>query len=263
MDFCTRFGGSPSSDGAWNFELGEELNGGFGGTNGGVLAALSVYVARQTSPERHVAGADARFIRGFRPGLAVATPTVVNAGRTLTTVSVDITSADGKLCARTTVSLVSPKALADVSDEEKYFSDETMVSYAEGKPWRQPRGPQVIPLIDTFDPRQLSRGDNSSVTGSRIIWNDPLASAEAACIAADISVGPPVAMAVREKGIHLATPNPDLSLRFSGNRATTSYLTAHCNLASLTAGLAMTRLEVRSAGDLLAVGISTTTCFQS
>ena len=259
MDFATRLGGNPSSNGVWNFELTEELNGGFGGTNGGVLAALCVFVARQASPGRQVCGMDARFIRGFRPGLATVVPTILNAGRTLTTISVDITSADGKLATRTTVSLAAPEALAEVSIAPKDYPTEGLIPYAEGNLWRQPEGPQVIPLIDTFEPRRMARGENSATTGTRIIWDDPLASAEAVCVAADISTGPPVAMAVRGKP--LATPNPDLSLRFSGRAVTTNYLAAHCELASLVNGQAMTSLEVRSAGDLLAVGISTTTCF--
>ena len=46
MKFVERLQGAPESDGVWRFDLAEELNGGFGGTNGGVLAAISLHAAR-------------------------------------------------------------------------------------------------------------------------------------------------------------------------------------------------------------------------
>jgi acyl-coenzyme A thioesterase PaaI-like protein len=262
MNFVERLGGEKLSENLWRFDLAEELNGGFGGTNGGVLAALCVFAARDAAPGKRAAGVDARFIRSFRPGPAHITATVLNAGRTLTTVSIDIHDGRDKLATRGTVSLVTPAALSAIDGpaSEDPANAETMgelSSYADGKAWREPKG-QAIPLIDTFAPRQLGRGPQGTATATRVIWDDPGASAEAACIAADISVGPPVARALAGKP--LAIPNPDISLRFSGATCTTDHLISTCCLESLLAGQAMTSIRVHAGPELLAVGVSTTTC---
>jgi len=261
MDFCERLRGSQQQNGEWQFDLAEELNGGFGGTNGGTLAAVCVFVARSTAVPRIPISIDARFIRGFRPGLAQVIPTVLNAGRTLTTVSVDIVTTQGKLATRGTVSLVAPEALADVDKTPTRMVPEGLTSFAESRVWRQPKGFGGIPLIDTFSPRLMGVNDEGIATGSKIIWDDPDATAEAACIAADISVGPPVAGAL--KGLPLAMPNPDISLRFTGAVASTDHLISCARLEGVNAGLATTSLAVWSDAELIGVGISTTTCLQS
>ena len=261
MNFSERLRGAQQPDGEWQFDLAEELNGGFGGTNGGTLAAVCVFVARSTAAPRIPISIDARFIRGFRPGLARVVSTVLNAGRTLTTVSVDIVTAQGKLATRGTVSLVAPEALADVDQAPSRIAPEGLTSFAQSRVWRQPKGFAGIPLIDTFSPRLMGASDAAITTGTKIIWDDPDATAEAACIAADISVGPPVAGAL--KGLPLAMPNPDISLRFTGAIANTDHLVSCARLEGVNAGLAMTSLAVWSDAVLIGVGISTTTCLRS
>ena len=59
MDFAAAFGGAPDGDDAWAFELPERFNGAFGGTNGGVLTALSVFVARRATGRRVTGGTSA------------------------------------------------------------------------------------------------------------------------------------------------------------------------------------------------------------
>ncbi|MBT4487949.1 MAG: hypothetical protein HOK30_20885 [Rhodospirillaceae bacterium] len=262
MKFSERLAGTPSGNGAWHFQLAEELNGGFGGTNGGCLAAICVFAARGVAPDRNPIGLDSRFIRSFRPGAARVVPTVLNAGRTLTTVSVDIFTEEDKLATRSTISLVAPEALAVLSQVQDQVQAEegALMAYGDGKLWRHPGKNFRIPLIDTFEPRYLGKRDGAIATGVKVIWDDPDASAEAACIAADISVGPPVMGQLGRQRI--AIPNPDLSLRFSGGVAGGDHMVSLCRLESLTAGLATTSLEVRADGALLAVGISTTTCLK-
>lgn len=260
MNFRERLRGSPRQNGEWQFDLDEEFNGGFGGTNGGTLAAVCVFVARDIAPQRMPIGIDARFIRGFRPGPARVVPTVLNAGRTLTTVSVDIVTAQGKLATRGTVSLVEPEALAEVDKASTRVAPEGLTTFAESRVWRQPKDFAGIPLIDTFSPRMMGAGDAGIATGCKVIWDDHSATAEAACIAADISVGPPVAGAL--KGMPLAMPNPDISLRFTGAVARGDHLISCCRLEGVNAGLATTSLAVWSDEALVAVGISTTTCLQ-
>ncbi len=47
MNFEQRLGAEQTRDNQWLYRLGVELNGGFGGTNGGVLAAVCVNAARR------------------------------------------------------------------------------------------------------------------------------------------------------------------------------------------------------------------------
>ena len=260
MKFEERFRGTPQAGGGWEFDLGEDLNGGFGGTNGGVLAAICVFAARSEAQGRKPAGIDARFIRSFPPGLARVVSSVLNTGRTLTTVSVDVFTPAGKLATHGTVSLVAPEALAEIDQSGRRTAPQNLAPYEEAREWRQPPGNMNIPLIDTFSPRAMG-GDDGIATGTRIVWEDPTTSAEAACIGADISVGPPVASAL--KGRPLAMPNPDISLRFTGNLAAGNHLISNCRLEGITGGLATTSLEVWSDSALIAAGVSTTTCLKS
>lgn len=263
MNFQERINGRPINDGAlkgeWQYLLDEELNGGFGGTNGGVLAAICVNVARAVSPARRPIGLDARFIRGFRPGVAQVIPTILNEGRTLTTVSVDILNKEGKLTTRGTVSLVNPGALGEVDTDDIAPAEGDLKAFEEGRIWREPPR-QPIPLIRTFSPRFLGKNSRGTATAVDIIWKDAGTLEEASCIAADISVGPPVAAALG--GMPLAIPNPDISLRFTGASGNPSYLVSTCRLESFNSGLATTRLEVRDGATLVAVGVSTTTCLK-
>ncbi len=263
MNFQERLNGQSIANGEtgeWQYQLVEALNGGFGGTNGGVLAAICVNVSRGVSPGRQPTGIDARFIRGFRPGVARVIPTILNEGRVLTTVSVDIINDQGKLATRGTVTLVKFDALGDVVADDVEKAEGELKAYEEGRIWREPPK-QAIPLIKTFSPRFLGRNARGTATAVDTIWNETNTVEEASCIAADISVGPPVAAALGGKP--LAIPNPDLSLRFTGAAGTPLWLVSTCRLESFNAGLATTRLEVRDGTTLLAVGVSTTTCLKS
>jgi acyl-coenzyme A thioesterase PaaI-like protein len=261
MEFAQRIPGTQTAACEWQFDLAEELNGGFGGTNGGMLAAVCLFVARSAAPDRVPTGIDARFIRGFRPGVARVVASVLNEGRTLTTVSVDLFTSAGKLATHATVLFVAPQALADLDQAGVREKPQDLTAYADGKQWRQPRGSQTIPLIDTFSPRLMGVTENGTATGTQVIWDAAETIAEAACIAADISVGPPVARAL--KGLPLAMPNPDLTLRFVSANVDADHLLSMCRLEGVTAGLASTSLEVWCGDTLVAVGISSTTCLKS
>ena len=259
MRFEQRFNAQRVDNGQWHYQLGEELNGGFGGTNGGVLAAVCVNVARNLAPGRRPIGVDARFIRGFRPGSASVIATVLYSGRTLCTVSVDIFN-DDKLTTRGTVSLVNPEALENIDAGDVQPAAGELKNYEEGRIWREPAA-QKIPLIETFKPRQLGKSAGSTTTAVDTIWDEPGALEEASCIAADISVGPPVAAALA--GRSLAMPNPDISLRFVGAEGAPAWLVSTCHLESVNAGIAATRMQVRDGNILVAIGVSTTTCLKA
>ena len=255
-DFMDTFAGQHGSQGEWRFDLAKRFNGAFGGTNGGVLSAISVYVARNSSGRRP-ASIDSRYIRGLRPGVARIVATTLNHGRTLTIVGIDIFDADNRLCTHSVATLVEQNALAqDIALTGHVLPSEHLMAWEDGKRWREPKG-QEIPLIETFEPTALGGKDHETTTATRVVWQQRETSAEAACIAADISVGPPVARAVRGAA---STPNPDLSLRFCGTSEPDHHLIASCELQAIVGGLASTRIAVWNGSDLLAIGVSTTTC---
>ena len=262
VDFLTVFSGAPpasrtSGQYAWRFDLDKRFNGAFGGTNGGVLSAISVYAARRQSGRRPTS-IDSRYIRGFRPGTAKVVVRPVNEGRTLTVLDVDVVDAEDRVCTHSVVTLVEQDALAgDVQYNDHLVAPDDLAAWADGKPWPRPKAPMEIPLIETFEPTALGGRGQTTVTGTRVVWRETGTTAEAACIAADISVGPPVARAVRGAA---STPNPDLSLRFCGSSEPGDFLAASCTLRTIDAGLASTSIEVWNDADLLAVGVSTTTC---
>jgi hypothetical protein len=57
-----------------------------------------------------------------------------------------------------------------------------------------------------------------------------------------------------------STPNPDLSLRFCGSSDPADFLAACCTLRTIDRGLASTSIDVWNSGELIAVGVSSTTC---
>ena len=248
--------GTDQGDG-WSFTLDRRFNGAFGGTNGGVLSAISVYVARQLSGRRP-SSIDSRYVRGFRPGSARVVVRLVNQGRTLTVMDIDIVDDRDRVCTHSVVTLVEPDVLAvDVQYNDHLVAPSDLVAWEQGKRWRQPKAPMEIPLIETFEPTALGGSGHTTVTGTRVVWRESGTSAEAACIAADLSVGPPVARVVRGRA---STPNPDLSLRFCGVSEPDEFLAAACTLRNIDGGLASTNIEVWNGAKLIAVGVSTTTC---
>ncbi len=255
--FRQLFRATQTSDTEWTFDLAEEFNGAFDGTNGGVLSAICVFVARSTSGRRP-ASIDSRYIRSFRPGTARVRLETVSEGRTLWVMRVSVVDDGDRLCTQSSVTLVESGALAVGLQQTNADSQpDGLIPWDDGKPWQQPRGPMVIPLIDTFEPTALGGRDGEIITGSRVAFDDAELCAEAACIAADLSVGPPVARAVKGAA---ATPNPDLALRFCASSAPGERLVAACKLVGIDAGLAATRIGVWNATELVAIGVSTTTC---
>lgn len=257
MKLLEFLGGERSSDGSWRYRLGRELHGAFGGANGGVVAATCLATARDTAPGRVPAGLDVRFLRGLTAGTTRAVPTMLHEGRTLATISVDLFDERDRLCTRSTVSLVEPTALAAIDDPGRAGAPAGWCDHADGKPWARPGSAIEVPLIDTFDPRVVGDDERGIATSVRVLWDEPDTCAEAACIAADISVGPPVGALTSGRPIPI--PNPDLSLRFNADEALPGTLVAAARLERAQGGLALTRIEVRTASALVATGISCTT----
>lgn len=243
--------GAPEADGSWAFIIGRERHGAFGGAFGGVVSACCVAAARSLAPERVPASLDVNYVRGLPAGTARVVPTVVHGGRSLTTASVDVLDESGRLCTRATVKLVASEALEPL-DHPGAAVTPVASSYDDGTPWRNPPG-RDVPLIETFAPRAVGRDDGAGIaTALRVPWDEAGGAAEAACLAADVCVGPPVAGAFDRWVPH---PNPDLSLRFASASVGTEVV-GWGRLERVEAGLATVRVEVRSDGVLVAAGVS-------
>jgi acyl-coenzyme A thioesterase PaaI-like protein len=231
----------------WRFHVPTELHGAFGGAFGGVVAAATIVTARSVAPGRTPNALDCRFVRGLRAGDATATATVINAGRTLSTVSVDLSDEEGRLCTRATVSLVDRAALKAVERDEVSAGD--WKPHADAAKW-----PPVAPIVEAIDSRFVGEEGREFAIAVIVPWDLGDDSAEAACLAADMAVGAPAGYAgAREK---VSTPNPDLSLRFFGD-VTSSELVGVGRLERAANGVAAIGLEVWSDRQMVATGIST------
>ncbi|HEX5365518.1 MAG TPA: acyl-CoA thioesterase domain-containing protein [Acidimicrobiales bacterium] len=250
--------GEPAGDGSWCFAIGRERHGAFGGAFGGLLTACCVHLARAATGGRRAASVDARFVRGLPAGRARFVPTVVHDGRTLTTLAVDVYDEHDRVATRATVGLVAPGELPEVDHPGEAGPPPCAVPWEEGRGWGS-TGPDAraggdVPIVATFRPRAVGRGDRGFGTALPVPWeDDPAAFAEAACLAADMCVGPPVAAAF--PGRPTPAPNPDLSLRFTG-RPVGREVVGWGRLERIDHGLATTRVEVRSEDELVATGVS-------
>lgn len=246
-------GGEQGADGSWTFTIGRELHGAFGGAFGGALAACTVLAARALVGNRLPSALDVRFLRGLGAGSARLTPTVIHEGRSLSCIGVDVIDGRGKLTTRSTVSFVDPAILQPLDNEG--FAGSWKPSRDDGGvPWQQPPGVEV-PIVSSLRPRAVGLDDHGIATALAIPWDEDVvgASAEAACLAADICVGPPVAQACTSGWI--PHPNPDLSLRFLGS-VRGDEVVGIGRLERMERGLAGVRIEVRSDGQLVAIGVS-------
>ena len=235
--------------GRWCLAARRELHGAFGGTFGGALAASAVAVARSLAPGRTPSGIDCRFLRGLGAGEATISAAVVREGRTATVVAVDVADEQGRLCTSTTVSLADRGALhsLDVAGP----APTATLSQLGG--WRTPPGLE-IPIIETLSPTVGAVGEDAIATLVRVPWEDEQSGAEAACLAGDLCVGPPVAAALR--GTWVPHPNPDLSLRFTGVDPGEE-VTGVGRLAGIEGGLAAVTVNVLGGGRTAAVGVAT------
>jgi acyl-coenzyme A thioesterase PaaI-like protein len=247
------FGLRREPSGAALLELGRELHGAFGGAFGGLLAAALVLLSRDTAPHHAPSGLDCRFVRGLRAGSARVTSDVVHSGRTVTCVRLDVRDAEDRLTTTATVSLVDLAALHALDVVGAYSALETA-----GATWHAWRGPQGvdIPVVATLEPKLSVLGRHSIATSVHVPWDDDGAhTAEAACIAADFCVGPPVAAAC--EGAWLPHPNPDLSLRFVPLAQAVNDVVGIGSVLRIVDGLALVDIEVQAEGHVFAAGTAT------
>ncbi len=237
----------PAGEGAWRFDVPRELHGAFGGAFGGICAACTLVAARSAAPDRVPNALDCRFVRGLAVGTATATVTVLHSGRSLSTVAVDLTDEGGRLCTRSTISLVDPGRLVPI--ERPAREPSAWKAHSDASPW-----PAIAPIVSTIDSRLVGSDEHGVATAMKIPWDVTReSSAESASMAADMAVGPPLGTLAGEGA---STPNPDLSLRFCGD-VTEALIVGVGRLERAGGGIAAVHVEVWSAGSLVAIGIST------
>ena len=247
-------GAEPAGDGRWTFRLGRELHGAFGGAFGGAVAAAMLVAARPEAPDRLPAALDCHFLRGLSAGTATALTSVVHSGRTLASVDVRLHDDTGRLAARAALTFVAADALEALDHAGTAGAGPDAYGLDELPAWRVPEGVEA-PIVATLRPRLLGEHHGGIVTAVRVPWDEPGASAEAVCMAADMCVGPPVGGAFDRWIPH---PNPDLSLRFAGE-VTTPDLVATGRLERIARGVAAVRVEVRSGDAVVGIGVSSST----
>ena len=250
------FNASSDSEG-WALHLPKEIHGAFGGVTGGALAAASIALSRTVGPTRVATGIDIHFLRGLGTSEARATVTTLTSGRSLTILRVEFSDSSGVPTTEARVALASAEALR--TDIEATERDQGLLGPPpedlsdRAKPWRKPEG-VAVPIIDTARPK-AARVGSAIATLVSVPWDSCGDGSEGACLAADLSVGPPVDAAL-PKDKWVPHPNPDLSLRFL-NQVTRSDLTAIGTCREISRGFATVQTEVWQGQCLVASGIST------
>jgi len=245
-------GASRERNGSLQFALGRELHGAFGGAFGGAVAACAVVTARRAAPDRVPASLDVRFLRGLPAGTATTHARVLQTGRSITVIDVDVIGPDDRPAARATVSLVDRATLHPL---DQPHDAPAIGAYDDAKPWAAM--PEVeIPILTTLAPRILGRTTDGIASALRVPWDpDEQTAAEACCFAADLCVGPPVAAACVDGWI--PHPNPDLSLRFAIAPTTDREVAGIGIVTGIAGGVAAVKIDVCSAGMIAASGVST------
>jgi acyl-coenzyme A thioesterase PaaI-like protein len=260
------FLGGPIADGdGWRFELGEHLHSNWGAVYGGALAAGALAVARAVAPDRSPRSLHVQMIRSVPGGLAHATATVLHAGRTVTTVQVELLDAARRPAVVALVTMVAPGAVAAEIDHTA-----ADCFRREARPLAvDPRF--VAPVQTSLE--MLTEEDGAfvgtfatnvrpSFDGTRppvghialpwdeLDWTGP----EAACLGADAMVAAPLLYSSVANDV--VGPNADLTLRFTTAPAQREVLTAG-RVVSVQRGTATVALEVQAGDHQLAHGLAT------
>lgn len=248
MDIRTFLGAVEDGNGKFTFVLPTPMHGAFGGAFGGIIGACSIHAARAVAPGRVPIGIDCRFVRGLPAGSARAVASLLHGGRSLSTVSVDVTDERGRLATRASVSLVEPSALRDLSHFDAQRPGD-FSPYDDARPW-----PAVAPIVETLGARSVGSGDGGFATSIRVPWDVAGASAESACLAADLSVGMPIGATLTAAGEPVPrAPNPDLTVRFCGE-VDDQHIVGRARTVSMVRGVMAIQIDVWSGSSVVAVG---------
>ncbi len=248
-------GAKQIDEASWRLHMPRAIHGAFGGVTGGALAAAAVAIGRFAAPGRIAVSLDMHFLRGLASEEATAAVDVLSSGRSLTVVRVELSDEQERRTTVARVAFAEPTALEpiDTDPPASQLGPPSPDVGESAKPWRPPRGVEV-PIIDTAQPR-AARVGNGIATLVTVPWDLDADGAEGACLAADLSVGPPVD-AVLAKGRWVPHPNPDLSIRFAGP-ITSSELVAVAACRRVSRGAATVESEVWDGTEFVASAIST------
>ncbi|MGI9594920.1 MAG: acyl-CoA thioesterase domain-containing protein [Acidimicrobiales bacterium] len=240
---------------SWRLRMPRAIHGAFGGVTGGALAAAAVAIGRFAEPGRIAVSLDMHFLRGLASEEATADIEVLSSGRSLTVVRAELSDEQDRRTTVARIAFAEPTALEPIESDHpaSELGPPTPDLADTAKPWRSPQGVEV-PIIDTARPRAARVGDGIA-TLVTVPWDPDGDGAEGACLAADLSVGPPVD-AVLPKGTWIPHPNPDLSIRFAGP-ITSSDLVAVAACRRVYRGAATVESAVWDGKELVAAAIST------
>lgn len=251
-------GARAGAGGTLSFSLGDHLRGAFGGVFGGGVAAATLLAACHGTPGRRPVSLHCTFLKTVAPGEHVATVRSISSGRTLTTVGVDLAGA-----ATATATLADDAGLHDFDAAPMKCPE--LDAWDRGWELPLPEGVEA-PLMQTLPLRITGMPRGGFAHAVRAPWSEPGDAAAGAAMVADYCAGLPVGAAVGPEGTRIPVPNPDLSLRFTGD-AWGEVLVGVGRLAHIDRGVVATHVEVWAgpddrweAGDervaLLAVGLS-------
>lgn len=255
------------NDGAVIFALGDHLRGAFGGVFGGGVAAATLLAARTVCPDRRPFSLHCTFLRTVRPGTQTAAVEPVSEGRSVTTVGVTLfegaADAEGDAVARATAGFAADAAL--VAFDAAPMKAPELDRFEKGWELPLPEGVEA-PLMDTLPLRITGMPRGGFAHAIRAPWPDGGDAAEAAAMMGDYCAGLAVGAAVGPEGTKIPVPNPDLSLRFTGD-AWGELFVGVGRLARIDRGAAAVHVEVWTGPDdhweqgderasLLAVGLS-------
>ena len=232
------------------YAIRQELYGAFGGVFGGVLGAIALREARAAAPGRAPISLDLNFLRGVPEGEATVDVDTLASGRSMTSVSVSVSMA-GRLCTAAVVKLADQAALADVDVPGAAANQPPAPPYDSGRSWGESAA--AIPMVATLQPRTITGDPRGVGFALQIPWDSTGADAEAACFAADGSVGAPLAMAATGRFAH---PNPDIAMRFMPGAAAGREVVGFGRVERGGGGAVLVAVEVWSGTEQLAAGVS-------
>jgi acyl-coenzyme A thioesterase PaaI-like protein len=260
------FLGGPTRAGErWAFELGAHLESNWGAAYAGALAASTLALARNAVPECSPRSLHLQMVRPLPTGTAFATAEVRHAGRTVSTIEVDLFDAREKLAVIALVTMVTPSSLAASYHDTRATPpfDVQLAPYPE-PPLRPPISHTLQTVREDDGTFYLATSDHArpNIVGTpafigriTVPWDDlELTGPEVACLAAD----PVVGAAMLRSGVPVEAfgPNADLSLRFTTAPAVRATETSGTVL-SFQHGTATVAIEVQAGEHQLAHGLST------
>ncbi|HLG00695.1 MAG TPA: acyl-CoA thioesterase domain-containing protein [Acidimicrobiia bacterium] len=260
---ASAFLGAQRDGTATTFHLGDTHRGAFGGVFGGGIAAATLFAARAVAPDRRPVSLHCTFLRTLAPGTQTAEVEVVADGRTVTTALVRLTDGEGDLAAVATAIFAADDALYDF--DAAPLKPPELDAFDAG--WELPLPKDVeAPIMSTLPMRITGMPRGGFAHAIRAPWPDAVDVAEAAAMMGDYCAGLSVGAALGKEGTRIPVPNPDLSLRFTGE-AWGDLVVGVGRLARIDRGAAAIHVEVWTGPDdrwaaadervsLLAVGVS-------